>query len=605
MIFRFFLIVSILLSSAVGFSHAGHDHDAVPEAATLGLADVAPRFYAISDAFESVMVAPMDPHETTETLLYIMRTNTGEPVADAEIMLEIISPDPAKLTVTPTDIPGVYSTEIAHREDKPQIINLEVVKDDDFDILSFNNVIIEHENHEDHDDDHGHDEAEPLFGKFDIAGIPDYLIWAAAVAILLILLANAFILLMLLFKRKPKDYSKLNGLVLAGFLSAFAAVSGMVSAHSGDDHSNASLVESAVAGGPVKQHFVDITTQFQADIRTTSVQEAELRESFKALGHVRVRPDRRAQISSPVDGRIANKGTPVPVEGTTVTKGQVLLVIEQIYSAADRVSLSNEKAQTQADLSAARQELAIAEREKQRAEKLVNVISKQEIERILADHKIAEDKVTAYKERLDVLIGSLDDDNQSVREVPILAPVSGVVSAAYATTGESVITEKVLFEIIDLDEVFVEAEIFEGDISKIRQAKLAQVTVQTYGDKSFTGTLQNVGQVIDDQKRTLKVLFNVKNPDHLLRGGMFADVSIEIGELNKTHLIPSSALFTENGVRLVYKKTAPETFMVTPVKIDGYRDGFAVISGGLATGERVAVSGLYQVRMSPLAGGAK
>lgn len=598
MLKKLLVFTYLTLSITTVFGHAGHDHDAIPEAATLGVADITPRFYAISDNYEAVLVAPVEG-KTTETMLYLMRTDSGAAVPKADVVLEVISPNNQKLTVSESDTPGVYRTDLKYEKNQPQIINVEVTDKDNFDILAFNNVKI--------NDNHTTETVKHSTGGFELPGIPNYLLWALVASATIIMSANLYVLLAFLLKKSGADSensikSIFTALSIGGLL--FGGVQPL-RAHSGDDHSDLSVVESAVAGGAKRNHFVEVGTQFQADIRTTNVKEARIQDSFRALGQVRIRADRRAEVSSPVDGRIVNKGTAMPVEGTTVTKGQVLLVIEQIMSAADRVSLTNDKAQTQADLSAAQQELALAGREKHRAEQLVNVISKQEVERILADYKIAEDKVNAYKERLDTLVKSLADEDESVREVVIQAPVSGVITAANATTGESVITEKTLFEIVDLDEVFVEAEVFEGDINKVRHAKTARITVETYGDKTFTGTIQNIGQSVDPQKRTMKVLFNVNNPDHELRGGMFTNVDIESEEIKTRLLVPSESLYTENGVRKVFKKTAPETFLETPVMIDGYRDGMAIISGGLNANERVAVRGLYQIRMSPLAGGAK
>ncbi len=83
---------------------------------------------------------------------------------------------------------------------------------------------------------------------------------------------------------------------------------------------------------------------------------------------------------------------------------------------------------------------------------------------------------------------------------------------------------------------------------------------------------------------------------------MFATVEIESGESRPVLTVPKSAVFVQDGIRQVFKKLAPETYAAAPVSVGGYRDDSAIISSGLAKGDRVAIAGLYQIRMSPVVG---
>ncbi len=83
---------------------------------------------------------------------------------------------------------------------------------------------------------------------------------------------------------------------------------------------------------------------------------------------------------------------------------------------------------------------------------------------------------------------------------------------------------------------------------------------------------------------------------------MFANVDIYTTGSTPVLLVPKDALYYQDGIRQVFIKTTPETYVATPITVVGYRDDMAVIGQGLAAGDRVAVSGMYQIRMSPVIG---
>lgn len=583
------------------FAHPGHD--AVPEAAVQVVGDVAPRFYAVSDMFEAVLVFPDNNQATTDAVLYLTTKAESAPVASAEIVSEVLTPSPKALEITAGLTSGTYTLSGLNPV-TTSTISLEITAGTDFDFMTFENVILPPAEVDVHDD-------EVLTPTLPF-GLPPYLVYALVAVFLVMALANIVAVAIWLLRHSSrravsKSKNESDPAVLPVILLGFALLlsPGYLLAHAGDDHSGASLSASAtLSSGSV--HFVSIQTQFQGDVRTTQAVKQMLPESFEALGEVVVRRDLQADVTPPAEGKLKpadGADSTIPIAGNEVKKGQILVVLEQLIPAADKATLSAERSQVEAELNQATQELALAASNADRADKLRKVIAAKEVEEAMAARTIAAQKLTGLKNRLASLTQSLTADGDNSRDIPIVSPISGVIVQSHVTQGEYVSADKLLYEIVNLDEVFVQADIFESDIASVSEASTATVTLEAYPGRPFYGMLHSLGQQIDREQRTLRALFNVPNPGHLLRGGMFVNVSIQSGTNAPAITIPKAAIFSQDGIKQVYKKLGPETYVAAPVVISRYSEDMAVVSAGLSGGDRIAVSGLYQIRMAPVIDG--
>ena len=83
-----------------------------------------------------------------------------------------------------------------------------------------------------------------------------------------------------------------------------------------------------------------------------------------------------------------------------------------------------------------------------------------------------------------------------------------------------------LFEVADLSTVWVEADVYEKDIPFLQPGQKVEATVEAYPNRTFTGKLALVYPQLDTATRTNRVRFELDNPQHELRPGMFATVRI-------------------------------------------------------------------------------
>lgn len=575
-------------------AHAGHDD--VPEAAMAVIEDVPPRFYTHTDHFDAVLVFP-SPKE--DAVLYLTTEGEGIPVASAEIMSEVIVPEMRKLEVLPGEIVGSYEIK-GLSPDTTHTVSVEVMAGDTMDFLTFDSVILTSPTATAADDS-----PQDLVAAT-VAGLPRYLVTALVAVVILAALANllavAIWVTRLVKSRGRVRNQNISRVLVLLSLSTLATL--RLSAHAGDDHAGGDLAVSAVRTSGTA-HFVAIQTQLQSEVRTTRVVESTLPLSFSTLGRVVARPDKEADVTPPAEGKLKlppGENLRIPISGDTVEKGDVLAVLEPTIPAADLASLGSERSQVESELGEARQQLSLATSNAQRAERLTNVIAASEIEEAQTALGVARKRVEGLGNRLAGLNASLAGQDSTGRDIPIVAPISGTIMDSHATMGEFVQTDKKLFDIIDLSDVFVEAEIFEADIASIREATTAHITLEAYPGRVFVGQLQSLGQQVDPEKRTLRALFAVENPDEALRLGMFINVEIQTPGTEPVLMVPKAAVSIQDGVRIVYKKIYPETFVATPVHVTSFRSDMAVVGAGLAPGDRVAIKGLYQVRMSPVVG---
>jgi len=110
---------------------------------------------------------------------------------------------------------------------------------------------------------------------------------------------------------------------------------------------------------------------------------------------------------------------------------------------------------------------------------------------------------------------------------PMKAPISGTIMEAAFQQGQLVYEDDTIYKIVDLSRVWVRAEIFEVEISKVQKARKAKVLTVAFPEEPFSGRLVQVSPRVKEPGRTLEVFFEVLNPHRKLKIGMLANVSIK------------------------------------------------------------------------------
>ncbi|HWK12509.1 MAG TPA: efflux RND transporter periplasmic adaptor subunit, partial [Vicinamibacterales bacterium] len=268
--------------------------------------------------------------------------------------------------------------------------------------------------------------------------------------------------------------------------------------------------------------------------------------TFRLPGIVDANAYKQVVVTPLVAGRV----TRVLVElGQSVRRGQGLAEI-----------FSPELSEAETRYLSARAELDAHERELQRTEKLVEIgaSSRQELERLHAEHTAKLTAVETAKSRLELLGLSADSvaglapgkDAGAVTTVP--APIAGVVTERIANPGLNVEASTKMFTVVDLSTVWVVADVYENDFSRVHVGSTASVTTKAYPDAMLRGRVSYIDPQVNATTRTAKVRIEVPNPREQLRLGMFADVEMEGAEAGSRTRVPRTAVQNVDDRTVVY-----------------------------------------------------
>jgi membrane fusion protein, heavy metal efflux system len=377
--------------------------------------------------------------------------------------------------------------------------------------------------------------------------------------------------------------------------------------------------------------------QWRVGLITASANEQELVERLVVPGRVIVPPGSGAIVNPPITGKVyPPQGKDFSRIGEKVEKGQVLAVIEPSVAGAEAVQMVANNAQLQtldADLAVKQMDIETKIRETElrlaRAKDLLK--RKQKLtedgitagkELLLAEHEVKLTETELHglrqalqpyvegRQRLAKVLGRVQSSGEKDEKsedlcVTLRSPIAGTLVEVGTTSGELVTTSHQLFRVVDLDTLWIEANISEYDLARVQQSPGASYRLSAYPDKVFSikdcgGRLADIGAIVDADTRTIPIRYEVKNQDGLLKVGMFADLLVETTHRKKVLAIPKEAVVDEAGESVVYMQRGGETFERRRVEL-GIRDANLVeVRSGLAPGEHVAVRGAYSVRLSTL-----
>ena len=139
--------------------------------------------------------------------------------------------------------------------------------------------------------------------------------------------------------------------------------------------------------------------------------------------------------------------------------------------------------------------------------------------------QIAREKVRLLGIEDQEIDAMLHNDNGKYRVV-VRSPASGFVIKKTVQQGATVTPGKMLFEVADLSQVWIEADIYERDLSLIQLGQEIEATVEAYPNQTFSGTVSSIYPELNPVTRTNRVRFNVDNPQRMLRAGMYAAVTL-------------------------------------------------------------------------------
>jgi cobalt-zinc-cadmium efflux system membrane fusion protein len=174
----------------------------------------------------------------------------------------------------------------------------------------------------------------------------------------------------------------------------------------------------------------------------------------------------------------------------------------------------------------------------------------------------------------------------------LTSPISGIVIERNGTIGATVGSDANVFKIIDISSVWIDANVFEKDLKRVRRGQEVKVSVPAFPGVTFSGRVILVSSVVDPETRSVKVRTEVPNSDGRLKPDMFANVQI-VTDLHRTAIsIPQSAVLDDGGKSVVFIAEG-SGYAKRGVNLGIQGDGRVEIIEGLQAGDKVVVKGNY------------
>jgi membrane fusion protein, heavy metal efflux system len=301
----------------------------------------------------------------------------------------------------------------------------------------------------------------------------------------------------------------------------------------------------------------------------------------------------RSVVVTPiVAGRITGVSATL---GQTVRRGEPLAEIH-----------SPELAEAQTRYAASRAELDAHERELKRTDELAKIgaASRQDLERVHAEHAAAVTMVQSLRSRLTLLgvndaqIARLGSGAAIGETIAVPAPIDGVITAREANVGQNVDAGSKLFTVVDLSTVWAVGDLYERDFSSVHVGSLASVTTTAYPDLTLEGKVTYIDPQVRPETRTAQIRVELPNHGRRLRPGMYAEMQVGVGAAGGALVIMRSAVqvIADKSVVYLADPSKPGDFVEREVRLGSTRDKVVEVLSGLHTGDRVVVDGAFALR---------
>ena len=315
--------------------------------------------------------------------------------------------------------------------------------------------------------------------------------------------------------------------------------------------------------------------------KLAEVDTRQLPTEITANGTITPDVNRTIHVTSMGSGRVMDLRVRL---GDFVQKGQVLMTV----SSADLSSAMSDYQKARADEDLARRAL-------ERAQLLYDrgALAAKDLEAARnAEDKAKVDLATA--EQHVRIIGG--DPQHPSQFLSLRAPVSGTIVEQNVAGFEgikSLDNTPNLFTIADLTQVWVVCDVFENDLGEVHVGDIAEVRLNAFPDKVFSGKVSDISRVLDPNTRSAKVRIILANGDGSLRPGMFAVATFRSRKTQPEIVVPTTAVMRLHDKDWVFMRESSNRFRRTEVHTGGVTpDGFSELKQGIEPGQQVVANAL-------------
>ena len=179
--------------------------------------------------------------------------------------------------------------------------------------------------------------------------------------------------------------------------------------------------------------------------------------------------------------------------------------------------------------------------------------------------------------------------------VTIRTPMAGEVQTRPVNAGEVVAAGQELASVLNTDTVWVESDVFEKDLPKVRVGQRVAIAADAVPGRTFTGSISYIGGQVHPETRAVRVRTVVSNKGEILKPNMFVRVLIAAAGAGEAVTVPQAAVQENGGEQVVFVEEAPGAYRRRAVRVGPMLGDQVVVESGLLPGEKVVTKGAYQL----------
>ncbi|KAA3624538.1 MAG: efflux RND transporter periplasmic adaptor subunit [Flavobacterium sp.] len=324
---------------------------------------------------------------------------------------------------------------------------------------------------------------------------------------------------------------------------------------------NESVNDTSTNGQEAQSEILTTITKEQFDavnMQTGSIVSMDFPEHIYTTGFIDVPPANKAIINAFAGGYI--KSTPLLV-GNSVKKGQLLVTIE-----------NPEFIELQQQFLEADEQLSYLKNEFERQKSLYNerITSEKNYLKAESEYK----RTLAIRNSLDKKLRLFNIDPANVKKgvfvttARIYAPIEGSITKIYVNQGSYVSPADKIMEIVNLDHIHLELDVFEKDIMRVEKSQEIEFRIPESSNKTYKGEVHLIGSEIDLNKRTVKVHGHFDDmEENNFAIGMFVEADIVTAK-KPVDALPESAVIEIGDTKYVLKLVEEKDNLFTFEKIE-------------------------------------
>jgi RND family efflux transporter MFP subunit len=339
-------------------------------------------------------------------------------------------------------------------------------------------------------------------------------------------------------------------------------------------------------------------------IVTIEVKRQPVPRAVSYGGEVGIPPGRLISVASPFLGTVeAPLGAKVPLPGAQVAQNQPIFVVRPILSPEARATLAPLLKEADGQVKSAQEQLKIVQIALDRIENAVHkerILPEASLIDAKANYDVAQTALRAAEERRDEIrkIALDPDAGGGMTTLTFKAPIKGILQNLHAQVGQPVPAGAVLFDVAELDPIWVKVPVYVGDLERLATDRPAGVGslaaapgVNVRSARPVPAPPQG-----DPVAMTVFLFYEVENPDRSLRPGQRVGVTLPLSGDEDSLAVPRSALIRDAlGGTWVYETIAPHTYARRRVFVDRVVGDLAALVSGPKPGAKVVIQGAAEL----------